>query len=423
MKFSALKSILSDTWQIDISTFNQYYPIFKNILNGGTFEVEPESESTIPFMADRNGKKSNNSGDVGVLQLRGIMLKHDGVCGEPGMRTLGNRMRQMAANPDINSIVLIVESGGGQSSAVAEVTEAMREINKPVVIWVDGIMASAAMYVGSYANYIYASRKTDFIGSIGTMIEWQAPPKQSTNSNGDVYVRVYADGSEEKNNAFEEAINNANFTPVKEKLLNPVNKQFHKDIKANRPNVTEKQLKGDIFEAKEVVGSLIDEIGTFEQAVKKAYNLGKSNTKNQISNNQTENNMKIKLSEFPLIGKLFAKQEVEEVEMTAENLTAIEAKTAEMQGSLNAANDSIATLTTEKETAVNKATELEAENTTLKNELEARNAEIITLNEKLKAAPTKVEKVEDPALQDEKVIKTKNELAAEENAKAIFDNE
>ena len=65
-----------------------------------------------------------------------------------------------------------------------------------------------------------------------------------------------------KNNEFEEAINEFNFKPIKEKILDPANEEFLANISNNR-SVKENELTGEIFKASEVVGSLIDEIGNF----------------------------------------------------------------------------------------------------------------------------------------------------------------
>src|SRR6059058_4208514 len=43
---------------------------------------------------------------------------------------------------------------------------------KPVVAYISGMMASAAMWIGSAAAVRVASSSTDIIGSIGTMAAW-----------------------------------------------------------------------------------------------------------------------------------------------------------------------------------------------------------------------------------------------------------
>jgi ClpP class serine protease len=144
------------------------------------------------------------------------------------------------------------------------------------VVFVDGMMASAALYIGSYADYIIAKRESDIIGSIGTMIELQSFKNiDEDKQTGERVVRIYADQSTEKNKAFEEAINNLNFIPIKEKILNPHNERFIADMKANRPNIKDTEITGETFNASEVVGTLIDEVGSFETAVNKILELSK----------------------------------------------------------------------------------------------------------------------------------------------------
>lgn len=138
----------------------------------------------------------------------------------------------------------------------------------------------------------------------------------------------------------------------------------------------------------------------------------------KLINNQIDNKMKIKSLSFPFLANLFAKKEAEkteqEFEITPENL-------AEVESNLKNASETIATLTTEKETAVDLVEAANVEKAALQNQLNVANEEIATLKEKLLAAPTSVDKKEDPSLEDAKNLKSKNELAAEENLKALKD--
>jgi len=116
-------------------------------------------------------------------------------------------------------------------------------------------------------------------------MEFGGYPKKSEDvEDGYRRVRIYATKSTLKNNEFEQAINDFNFQPLLDKMLNPANEIFLSDIKKNRPNVTENQLSGDIFAASEVVSTLIDEIGSFDKALKKVEQLSLLNQKSEKMN-------------------------------------------------------------------------------------------------------------------------------------------
>ena len=71
--------------------------------------------------------------------------------------------------------------------------------------------------------------------------------------------------------------------------MNPHNEKFILDVIESRENVKESQLKGGLFRAEEVVGSLIDGIGTFQDAVNKVKELNSNSKPNSgININQNQ---------------------------------------------------------------------------------------------------------------------------------------
>jgi ClpP class serine protease len=140
--------------------------------------------------------------------------------------------------------------------------------------YVDGMAASAHQYVLSYCTEKWANRATDIVGSIGTMLMFSGRTQKSEEDLFKVReVTIYADDAFEKNEEYETAINKFEFKLAKERILNPHNEQFQKDIKANCPGVEDKHLHGRTFAAAEVLGALIDTIGSFDNAVKRVVEL------------------------------------------------------------------------------------------------------------------------------------------------------
>jgi protease-4 len=240
-------------------------------------------------------------------------------------------------NTDVVGHILLIDSGGGQVAAVPELSDAIKQLTKPIVAYVDGTMCSAAMYVGSYCKKIIASRDTDNIGCIGTMIELSGFPKFNKEPDGFTCVRVYADQSTEKNDEYEAALA-GDFKLVKERILNQHNEQFIAAIRANRPNVKDEHLKGRTFRASEVIGTLIDSIGAFETAVQTVLEL--SNSATQQLNNSTTMNKKI----TALLAILAATELVVEDGQTSLNEQQLEA----IENALAAGNTATAELATAK---------------------------------------------------------------------------
>ncbi|MFA6400897.1 MAG: S49 family peptidase [Salinivirgaceae bacterium] len=359
MHFTFLSSLLSSPWLIDANTFNTMYPLFNGMLNGMAFQAEGEPQNSIPFhvlaashaVTGMDNTEANQK-LIHVLPVRGIITKHDQPCGPVGTRTLGQRFAEADANPNVIGHILLGESGGGQANAIPELREPMQKRTKPVLGYIDGVSASAMYYLHSGCDEIMASRDTDIVGSTGTMMVYEGRKAVSeANSDGVVHVRIYADGSEEKNLEYEQAINHNNFKPVKDNFLNPHRNQFIADVKASRPNVTDKQILGGVMQAKDAVGTLIDSIGTFDDAVTRVlelagYQVEEKTTKSSSSNsnpNKSVNHMNPKLS---ALVALLAISSIEIVEghahLSEEQLEAISAgldKIPLLESQLQAAND------------------------------------------------------------------------------------
>jgi protease-4 len=296
MQFSFLKELISSPWQIDALTAQIYAPILRGVFAGLHFEREEPAEKYLPFLVKGEGCLSPLSSGKGaggeasgklvnVQPMRGVMLKNDSGSGIIGTSTMAGNLRTADKNKNVIGHILLIDSGGGQVAAVPELSDAIKQLTKPIVAYVDGAMCSAAMYVGSYCKKIIASRGTDYIGCIGTVIELSGFPKFNKEPNGFTYVRIYADQATEKNEEYEAALT-GDFKLVKERILNPHNEQFVADIRANRPNVKDEHLKGRTFRAAEVVGTLIDSIGAFETAVQEVVELSQLNnsTTQQLNN-------------------------------------------------------------------------------------------------------------------------------------------
>jgi signal peptide peptidase SppA len=112
---------------------------------------------------------------VAIIAIDGPMAPKmnlmSALCGGVSMSVVGNSVMQAAADPDISGIVLAIDSPGGTVSGTQELMGKIRAANKvkPIVALAEGMMASAAYWVGSAASKVYASSGTDQIGSIGVV--------------------------------------------------------------------------------------------------------------------------------------------------------------------------------------------------------------------------------------------------------------
>jgi protease-4 len=273
-KLSLFNDIFREPWMIEPQTAAAQKQVLRGLLMGLEFTQEDETvQAAIGHKENRAIPRGRN---IDVVNLEGTMLRDDGPCGMVGTRTLASLLREADAKADVLGHILYIDSGGGAANSVPDLAEAIQACQKPVVAFVDGYMCSAAMYAGSYCHSIIANREDNRVGCIGTMIQLEDWPKQARDNDGEMHIRVYADGAEEKNDEYEKALE-GDFNLIKERVLNPANERFKADIRRNRPAAREDQLKGRTYEAREVIGTLVDSIGNFDAAVQKVIELSNLN--------------------------------------------------------------------------------------------------------------------------------------------------
>jgi ClpP class serine protease len=352
-------------------------------------------------VASAGGHASGGSEKVvSVIPVRGAMTKHNQVCGPAGTRTIAARLKEADMDPDVIGHVLVFETGGGSANSVPELSEAIIGCSKPTLAYVDGMMCSAGQFAGSYCREVMASRASDLIGSIGTMIVFEGrKAKSEENDEKIIHLRVYADGADEKNQEFESAINDFNFKLVKERILNPHNEQFIAQVKSNRPGVLEEHLHGRAYPAGEVLGSLVDSIGSFEEAVKRVVSLSgfKPERQGMASDSVNVQSQIIVSMKYPQImsvlaldnesfvseadgRRTFTKEEMEAIELALgiDHSGGLNAALTETQSNLDAANSVI----TEREATITeregRIVQLEAENANLRQQPAGAPAAVLT---------------------------------------------
>jgi capsid assembly protease len=121
----------------------------------------------------RDGLPISVDGGVAVVSLMGTMLRRAGPVakffGFTGTESVRAAIDAANADPDVERILLRVDSPGGSVSGLDQLGESVAMSSKPVTAVVDGMAASAAYYVASQAKRVVAGRN-DMVGSIGTRL-------------------------------------------------------------------------------------------------------------------------------------------------------------------------------------------------------------------------------------------------------------
>lgn len=288
MSVANLHTLINKPWYIHHEYSRALLPSLFSILTGNTViekDIDPNTiqafsalGSEIDISANQ-GSTSSNEKHVIVLGLKSPVFKYDQDCGPSGTKTLIKRMEAYRNDPNVAGIVLDIDSGGGQVSGTQEAHDYIKAFPLPVVTYTDGMLCSAAYYLGSGANYIIGNPRLDYVGSIGTMIEFIDVTGYYKKLGAKV-ISKYATKSTAKNIEYRELIENDNDQPYIKNILDPITETFHKDMKAARPGLSEKVLDGSTYKAKKALKlNLINELGTLNTAINKVFEL--SNNKSQ----------------------------------------------------------------------------------------------------------------------------------------------
>jgi len=128
-------------------------------------EPSPEHATTIDLDI-RDG--------IAVIPIHGVLMKDPGffnvLFGATAMRKIGQSIVVAIADSRVKAIVLDVDSPGGTVDGTVELARIVfsSKAEKPIVAFANGIMASAAYWIGSAADYVI-TEPTGEVGSIGVL--------------------------------------------------------------------------------------------------------------------------------------------------------------------------------------------------------------------------------------------------------------
>lgn len=229
---------------------------------GAAIRGEDFSTSDAIYQIDFKGEISNSE--------TGSLLSAGGVTIEQFTAQLDEAVK----NTYVKVILIRMDSPGGIASSSQEMYEELKKVEKPVLVSVSGLCASGAFYVSCAADKIMAN-KTSEIGSIGVIM-------QVPNLEG-LYNKLGIKFTTIKQGKYKDAgSTDRDLTEEEKALLEEQTRQIYEifiaDVAAGRKIDVAKVREiatGWVYlgeEAKKL--GLIDEIGTYSDAVKEAARMG-----------------------------------------------------------------------------------------------------------------------------------------------------
>ena len=227
----------------------------------GQWALEDENEQTFPF--------------VSVLTVDGPITRNGGGCSY-GSIDHRNMMIKAANHPLCRGHIFIINTPGGSAWAKNDYEQAInyaRSQGQPVIAFVDGMCASAGMYLASLCDERYYMHPKDEIGCIGVMASFYTQADGSKNQFTDeTYHELYDPESFDKNREFRDIANDGDSEKLV-KELGELGVEFRADVKKACPAAKDEHLHGKVFDAEEVKGILMDDQSDFFSCVKRCFDL------------------------------------------------------------------------------------------------------------------------------------------------------
>jgi len=250
---------------------NTYYPEEYQISEDGK-QVRANYQLDYP----EDDERAQNFPFVSVLTVDGPITRNGGYCSY-GSIDHRDMMMRAADHPLCRGHLFIINTPGGSAWAKNDYALAIdyaHSKGQKVIALVDGMCASAGMYLASLCDERYYLNPKDQVGCIGVMAAFYTLANGSKDKYTDeTYHEEYDPESFDKNKAYRDIANkNDNKELVKE--LAELGVEFRADVKKACPNAIEDvHLKGKVFNAEDVKGILMDDQSTFMVCVQRCFAL------------------------------------------------------------------------------------------------------------------------------------------------------
>ncbi|MGL4209545.1 MAG: signal peptide peptidase SppA [Candidatus Adiutrix sp.] len=202
----------------------------------------------------------------------GVLVIESEIMGSVWATTVLNRFND---DPKIKAVVIRINSPGGSVAPCQEIYQAIKNTQKPVIVSMGSIAASGGLYIAAAGDLILANPGT-ITGSIGVIM--QSVEISGTMEKIGLKTHVIKSGQfKDMGSPFREM--EINERELLQQMVTEVYEQFVNDLSAGRPKLDKSEVRkladGRIYNGEEAARlGLIDELGTFEDAVRIATKMG-----------------------------------------------------------------------------------------------------------------------------------------------------
>ena len=211
---------------------------------------------------------------VNVMPVAGPITREGGACSY-GSMDLRDWLMEAANNEFCKAHVFVINSPGGSAWAINDFKQAIdyaHERGQKVYAFVDGLCASAAMYLASQCDEVYYMHPKDMFGSIGVMAVFYTEKNGTTNKyTNETFHELYDPESYDKNKWYRDLADDPKNDKVLIDELKEDGVQFRSDIQKAFPAAKDEHIHGKVFKAEKVKGILCDGQMTLGEVITRAF--------------------------------------------------------------------------------------------------------------------------------------------------------
>ena len=169
-----ITDIITSPWAIQPDKLREIQAVYSAHVRGEKIDIASvEAKIGRQLSSDPQGYQVKSG--VAVIPISGVIGKKmnmmSQISGGASTQLIERDINAAVNDPNVNSILLHIDSPGGTVDGTQNLADVIRAAGtvKPVVAFADGVMASAAYWIGSAASEIVASADTTEVGSIGVV--------------------------------------------------------------------------------------------------------------------------------------------------------------------------------------------------------------------------------------------------------------
>jgi signal peptide peptidase SppA len=198
--------------------------------------------------------------------------------GVTSIDVLERMVNEAVEDPAVGAIMLSFDSPGGHAGGVPEVAETIRQAHtvKPVVAYADGLMASAAYWLGAHADAIYAtaSARVGSIGAYAAILD----ASRAAEMRG-LRVEVFKSGKHKAAGMPGTSLSDEQRAMI-QASIDKLGAKFREQVRAGRDasapgrEISDDAMQGQTFDVEDAVAmGLVDAVMDKKSALKKAAQL------------------------------------------------------------------------------------------------------------------------------------------------------